>query len=87
MLSAVAALCSSGHLSSPIPSGGVLAKAPKPGQDRRVDLPAIGPGTVDRAAAAGLEGIVIATGGVMVLDLAETIARADAAGLFLWVRP
>jgi len=37
---------------------GVFYKAPKPGQDRRVDLPAIGPETVARAAAAGLAGIV-----------------------------
>jgi DUF1009 family protein len=38
------------------------------------------------AAAAGLEGIVIEAGGVMVLDRAATVAAADAAGLFLWVR-
>ena len=67
-------------------SGGVLLKAPKPGQDRRIDLPAIGPGTVDAAARAGLDGIAIAAGGVMVLDRAATIAAADEAGLFLWVR-
>jgi UDP-2,3-diacylglucosamine hydrolase len=69
-----------------LPPGGVLYKAPKPGQDLRADLPAIGPETVTGAAAAGLEGIVIAAGGVMVLDRAATVAAADAAGLFLWVR-
>ena len=68
-------------------AGGLLYKAPKPGQDRRVDLPAIGPNTVSRAAAAGLNGIVIEAGGVMVLDLPSTIASANDAGLFLWVRP
>lgn len=66
---------------------GVLFKGPKPGQDRRIDLPVIGPGTVAGAAAAGLAGIAIEAGGVMVLDRAETVAAADAAGLFLWVRP
>jgi len=66
--------------------GGLLYKAPKPGQDRRVDLPAIGPGTVAGAARAGLDGIAIEAGGVMVLARAETVAAADAAGLFLWVR-
>ena len=73
----------------PDPAGGrgVLFKGPKPGQDRRVDLPAIGPATVAGAAAAGLAGIVIEAGGVMILDRAETLAAADAAGLFLWVRP
>lgn len=65
---------------------GVLYKAPKPGQDRRIDLPAIGPGTVQGAAEAGLSGLVIEAGGVMVLGLEETVAACDAAGLFLWVR-
>ena len=36
---------------------GVLAKAPKPIQDLRVDMPVIGPRTVEMAAAAGLAGI------------------------------
>jgi hypothetical protein len=69
-----------------IAAGGVLVKAPKPDQDRRADLPAIGPGTVAGAASAGLAGIVIAAGGVMVLDLPATVAACDRAGLFLWVR-
>jgi DUF1009 family protein len=68
------------------PSGGILFKAPKPGQDRRIDLPAIGPATIAGAQAAGLSGIVIEAGGVMVLERAATLAAADAAGLFLWVR-
>ncbi len=68
------------------PAGGVLYKAPKPGQDMRIDVPAIGPDTVAAAAAAGLSGIVIAAGGVIVLDPGATVAAADAAGLFLWVR-
>ena len=34
--------------------GGVLVKMAKPGQDRRVDLPSIGPRTVEGAARAGL---------------------------------
>ena len=70
-----------------LPESGLLYKAPKPGQDRRIDLPAIGPETVTGAAAAGLAGLVIEAGGVMVLEPTETIARADAAGLYLWVRP
>jgi len=69
-----------------LPQGGLLYKAPKPGQDRRADLPAIGPETVRGAAAAGLEGIAIEAGGVMVLDREGTVAAADAGGLFLWVR-
>lgn len=65
---------------------GVLYKAPKPGQDRRVDLPAVGPGTVHGAAAAGLSGIVWEAGGALLIDRAATVAAAEAAGLFLWSR-
>jgi len=74
--------------SRPDPKGarGVFFKAPKPGQERRVDLPAIGPGTVEAAHRAGLAGIAVEAGGVMVLDSAATVARADDRGLFLWVR-
>jgi hypothetical protein len=72
----------------PDPSGarGVFYKAPKPGQDRRIDLPAIGPQTVENAADAGLAGIAWEAGGVMVLDRAATIAAAQHRGVFLWAR-
>lgn len=65
---------------------GLFYKAPKPGQDRRVDLPAIGPDTVQRCAALGLRGLVLEESGVMILNRADTVRAADAAGLFLWVR-
>jgi DUF1009 family protein len=42
---------------------GVLAKGPKPGQELRIDMPAIGPRTVDSVVAAGLAGIVVEAGG------------------------
>lgn len=72
----------------PDPKGarGVLYKAPKPGQDRRMDLPAIGPDTVRRAAEAGLGGIVWEAGGVLLLDREAMIAAAEKSGLFLWSR-
>ncbi|MGR3497177.1 LpxI family protein [Citreimonas sp.] len=73
-------------LSNASPAPAFLFKAPKPGQDRRVDLPVIGPGTAAALARSGLSGAVIEAGGVMVLDRARTIADFDAAGLFLWVR-
>jgi DUF1009 family protein len=67
---------------------GVLVKAPKPGQDRRIDLPAIGVETVLQAAKAGLRGIAVGAGGTLVPDLAATVAAADEAGIFLvGVRP
>ena len=67
-------------------SGGILFKGPKPGQDRRIDMPTIGPNTVATAAAAGLDGIVIAEGGVLAVDLQVILSEADAKGLFIWVR-
>lgn len=71
-----------GDLRRPGP-GGVLVKRAKPRQERRADLPTIGPETVTAAATAGLRGIVVAAGDTLVLDLAETVARADRTGLFL----
>jgi DUF1009 family protein len=65
---------------------GVYVKAAKRGQDLRVDMPAIGPDTIQAVAAAGLAGLVIEAGRVMVLERAETLARAEALGLFLSVR-
>ncbi|MFZ3350673.1 MAG: UDP-2,3-diacylglucosamine diphosphatase LpxI [Xanthobacteraceae bacterium] len=62
---------------------GALVKAPKPAQDRRFDLPAIGPATVTNAARAGLAGIAVAAGNTIIADAAETVAAADDAGIFL----
>ena len=74
-------------LSGTAPRGaGCLFKGPKPGQDRRADLPAIGPDTITRVQAAGLAGVIIEAGGVLVLDRAKTLARADTAGLYIWSR-
>jgi DUF1009 family protein len=63
---------------------GVLVKAPKPGQEERIDLPTIGPDTVERAARAGLAGIAVAAGRVLIADRAATLATADAHELFLF---
>lgn len=50
------------------PGKGVLVKAPKAGQDLRVDMPAVGPQTLRAAAAAGLEAVVIAADRVLLID-------------------
>jgi DUF1009 family protein len=65
-------------------SAGVLAKCAKPQQDLRVDMPTIGPMTVSGAAMAGLAGIAIEAGRVMIVDRAETLSRAEAVGLFVY---
>ena len=63
--------------------GGVLVKAAKPSQERRIDLPTIGIDTVVNAAAAGLRGIAIEAGATLVIDSDEVARAADAAGLFV----
>jgi DUF1009 family protein len=62
---------------------GVLVKAPKPAQDRRLDLPSIGARTVAAAADAGLAGIAVEANGAITADLAAFIKAADDAGLFV----
>jgi UDP-2,3-diacylglucosamine hydrolase len=62
---------------------GVLVKAPKPAQDRRLDLPSIGARTVAAAADAGLAGIAVEARGAITADLAAFIKAADDAGLFV----
>jgi DUF1009 family protein len=62
---------------------GVLVKAPKPAQERRMDLPVIGSTTLDLAKAAGLRGIAVQAGGALVLQRTALAANADAAGIFI----
>jgi hypothetical protein len=69
-----------GRVGSP---AGVLAKAPKPAQETRVDLPTIGPATVHAVARAGLAGIVGEAGRLLVLDRDGVIALADELGVFI----
>jgi DUF1009 family protein len=64
-------------------AGGVLVKLIKPGQERRADMPTIGPRTIENAARAGLRGIAFEAGGTLFTDLKACIAAADRAGLFL----
>lgn len=82
MLARYGALRRSGRLRFPARRG-VLVKAPKPGQDRRIDLPSLGPETVARAAEAGLAGIAFEAGGAIVPDAGALIAAADTSGLFV----
>lgn len=62
---------------------GALAKAPKPIQETRVDLPTIGPATVEGVARAGLAGIVGEAGRLLVLEREAVIRLADELGVFI----
>ena len=60
-------------------------KRPKAGQDLRVDMPTIGPNTIDQVAQAGLSGIVISPDACVVVNLHQTIERANNQGIFIEV--
>ncbi|EFL90244.1 LpxI family protein [Ahrensia sp. R2A130] len=67
----------------PLQRGGVMVKAPKAGQDHRVDMPTIGPETVSRAVAAGLDGIAVRAGATLILERETCIDIAQRGDLFL----
>jgi DUF1009 family protein len=66
---------------------GVLVKAPKLSQDRRFDLPSIGPDTVLNASRAGLAGIAVVAGGTIIAEPLRLVEAADFNGLFVVGRP
>lgn len=82
MLGRVADMRANGRVRSPTGSG-VLVKAPKPGQDRRFDLPSIGPHTVEGVVRAGLAGIAVVARSTIVAEPERLIAAADRAKIFL----
>jgi DUF1009 family protein len=61
----------------------VLVKIVKPGQDTRVDMPAIGIQTVEQLAKYGMAGMAVESGGILVIEREAVIAAADAAKLFI----
>ncbi|MEM8617743.1 MAG: UDP-2,3-diacylglucosamine diphosphatase LpxI [Pseudomonadota bacterium] len=63
---------------------GALVKRLKPIQDRRIDLPTIGPATIDGAHRAGLAAVGYEAGGAHLIDF-ETIAqKAETYGITLY---
>ncbi len=82
MLARIAELRRQGRVTAPAGTG-VLVKAPKSGQDRRFDLPTIGPRTIEHAARAGLAGVAVTAGSTIIADAAEVAAAADRAKIFV----
>lgn len=82
MLVRVAQMRANGRVRSPAGIG-VLVKAPKPGQDRRFDLPSIGPQTIEGAARAKLAGIAVVAGSSIIAKPEQLIAAADHANIFV----
>jgi hypothetical protein len=82
MLLRIAELRRLGRVTSPTGTG-VLVKAPKPGQDRRFDLPSIGPRTIEHLARAGLAGLAVTAGSTMIAEADLVTAAADREGVFI----
>ena len=82
LLHRVVALRSHGRIAGK--KRGVLVKVSKPGQEARLDLPAIGPDTVTAAHEAGLAGIAVEAGRSLVLDFAGVVGEADRLGMFVY---
>ncbi len=61
----------------------VMVKIVKPGQDTRVDLPAIGIQTIEQLTKYGMGGIAVESGGILVIEREAVIAAADAAKIFI----
>lgn len=79
------------HLLATLPSRArqmraILCKGPKLGQIREIDMPTIGPGTLEAAHRAGLMGVVVDAGEVIVLEAERCVALADQYGMVLWYR-
>jgi UDP-2,3-diacylglucosamine hydrolase len=58
-------------------SGAVVVKAVKPQQDRRFDLPTVGPGTVVAMDKASCRVLAVEAGSTLILDEAELVRLAD----------
>jgi DUF1009 family protein len=82
MLARVAEMRANGRVRTPVGTG-VLVKAPKRAQDRRFDLPSIGPQTVEGIVRAGLAGIAVAAGETIVAEPAQLVQAADRAKVFV----
>jgi len=61
----------------------VMVKAPKPGQDRRFDLPSIGPQTIEGVARARLAGIAVVAGSAIIAEPERVVKSTDLAGVFV----
>lgn len=64
-------------------SGGVLVKVLKPQQEKRIDMPTIGPNTVQSIYDAGLKGIAVEEGAVLLAEADKTIHLANKLGIFI----
>lgn len=62
----------------------VLAKSAKPGQPLHIDMPAIGPDTIDGCVAAGISCIVVEAGRTLLIRREDLISLADSNNIVLY---
>ena len=79
------------HLLNTLPdtahlTSAILCKGPKDGQIREIDMPTIGPATLEKAHKAGLVGVVVDAGDVIILESEKCAVLADQYGMVLWSR-
>lgn len=65
--------------------GGVLLKSAQINQDERVDMPTIGPNTIEKIIKANLSGIAITADNVIVLDFQRVIEMIEDSNLYFIV--
>jgi DUF1009 family protein len=61
----------------------VMVKVLKPGQDMRVDLPAIGLQTIEQLKKYNIKGIAVEAGGILLIEREAVIQMADKEGVFI----
>ena len=61
----------------------IMVKVLKPGQDMRVDLPAIGLQTIDLFIKHNIGGIAVEAGGILLIEKDAVIKKADENGIFI----
>jgi len=64
--------------------GATVVKTARLGQDRRFDLPAVGPGTIEAMCAAGASGLAIESGSTLLVERDRMIELADREGIAIW---
>ena len=61
----------------------IMVKVLKPGQDLRVDLPAIGLQTIEQLKKYGMGGIAVEAGGILLIERDAVIQMANREGIFI----
>lgn len=61
----------------------IMVKVLKPGQDMRVDLPAIGLQTIEQLKKYGIKGIAVEAGGILLIERQAVIEMADREKIFI----